>query len=146
MSDTSVAVPSLGLALGGGGTVTPITAEHWRRAAEGVYTVPTCGNCGTNRWPVLTVCYVCGSTEWSWQPVPGTGTVYTYTWTDSPTHPDFGVRNIAVIELDGTKGEPVRVPGWVEGVERDRLQCGLAVKMEVEIVAEGVGVTHWVPR
>jgi uncharacterized OB-fold protein len=111
-----------------------------------VFTVPACDDCGINHWPVLHACYACGSSQWSWQPVPGTGTVFTYTWCDVPTHPTDSLDNVVVIELDGTSGEPLRVPGWVEGVDKDSLVCGLPVEAVFETVAEGVAVPHWKPR
>jgi uncharacterized protein len=141
-----VLVPSLGMALGGSQPVTPVTAGHWQLASEGKFSVPTCGNCGTNYWPVSFACYVCGSLEWTWQPVAGTGRVFTYTWIDAPTHPEAGRDNLAVIELDGTKGEPVRVPGWVEGVDDTSLVCDLEVQAAFKPVADGVAVPYWRPR
>ena len=145
MSD-QIVVPSLGMALTGQQPITPDTEGHWRAAADKVFTVPTCSNCGTNYWPISYVCYVCGSREWSWQRVAGTGTVYTYTWLDAPTHAIAELQNISVIELDDTKGEPVRVPGWVVGVDKDSLVCGMAVEADYEMIAEGLAVPHWRPR
>jgi uncharacterized OB-fold protein len=141
-----IRVPSIGMALMGAQPITPDTAGHWQAAAEGRFTVPTCDHCGTNYWPVTHVCYVCGSREWGWQPVGGTGTVYTYTWIDAPIHPTTRLQNIAVIELDGTKGEPVRVPGWVVGVDKDTLACAIPVEVEFDQVGEGVAVPYWRPR
>ena len=138
-------VPSLGMGLMGNTVITAETEPHWRAAAEGKLTVPTCGSCGTNRWPVTHACYVCGSREWSWAEVPGRGKVFTYTWIDAPTHPTSKLENIAVIELDGTKGEPVRIPGWVVGVDKSTLRCDMPVLAEYETIAEGIAVPHWVP-
>jgi uncharacterized OB-fold protein len=143
---SQIVVPSLGMALRGQQPVTPDTEGHWQAAARGQFTVPTCSSCGTNYWPILHACYQCGSPEWSWQPVPGTGTVYSYTWMDMPTHDIDELQNIAVIELDGTTGEPVRVPGWVVDVDRDSLVCGLAVVAGFETIADGLAVPHWRPR
>lgn len=140
-----VVVPSLGIALGGSTGITPETADFWRLAAEGAFAVPTCSACGTNRWPVSHVCYACGSMAWTWQPVAGTGRVFSFTWIDSPTHPNEALDNIAVIELDGTTGEPVRVPGWVVDVSRDELACDMPVQADFETVADGVAVPHWKP-
>jgi uncharacterized protein len=141
-----IRVPSVGMALAGAQPISRDTAPHWQAAAEGRFTVPTCDKCGTNYWPVTHVCYVCGSLKWSWQPVAGTGTVYTYTWIDAPIHPSPELQNIAVIELDGTTGEPVRVPGWVVGVDKDSLVCGLPVEAAFDEIANGVAVPYWRPR
>jgi uncharacterized OB-fold protein len=145
LEDEAIVVPSLGIALGGSQGISPETSGHWAAAAEGRFTVPTCDDCGVNRWPITHACYACGSRNWSWQTVPGTGVVYTYTWIDTPTHygADLSDANIAVIELDGTKGESVRVPGWVVDIDRDTLVCGLPVVAEFETVADGVAVPHW---
>lgn len=144
MSD-QVLVPSLGMALAGAQPITPDTAGHWQAAAEGRFTVPTCDQCGTNYWPVTHVCFACGSREWSWVPVAGTGTVYTYTWIDAPTHPTSELQNISVIQLDATRGEPVRVPGWVVGVDKDTLVCELPVRAGFDPIADGVAVPYWQP-
>jgi len=138
-----IRVPAIGMALMGAQPVTPDTAPHWQAAAEGVFTVPTCDKCGTNYWPITQVCYACGSRAWSWQPVAGTGTVYTYTWIDAATHPTSELQNIAVIQLDEVQGEPVRVPGWVVDVDKDTLVCDLPVEVAYETIGDGVAVPHW---
>jgi uncharacterized OB-fold protein len=142
---TDILVPSLGMGLIGNTPITPETAPHWKAAAEGQFAVPTCDDCGTNRWPVTYACYVCGSRNWRWASVPGTGRVFTYTWLDSPTHPTDTLNNIAVIELDGTKGEPVRVPGWVVGVDKSTLVCEMPVRVAFDPVTNEVAVPYWVP-
>ena len=141
-----ILVPSLGMALTGAVPVDGVTAGHWQAAAKGQFSVPTCDECGTNYWPVAHACYKCRSSRWSWQPVPGTGKVFTYTWCDAPTHPTEVLENLVVIELDGTSGEPVRVPGWMEGVDKETLVCGLPVEAVFETIAEGLAVPHWKPR
>lgn len=145
MSDASeeVVVPSITMALRGSQGVDVLTAPHWKAAAEGVFNVPRCDGCGYHRWPVTHVCYHCQSPDWSWDAVPGTGRVFTYTWIDQPTHNTEKLENIAVIELDGTAGEPVRVPGWVVDTDKETLSCDLAVVVDFEVVAEGVGVPYW---
>jgi len=144
--DRQILVPALGMALMGSQPVTPDTAGHWQAASEGRFSVPTCSSCGTHYWPVVHACYACCSLEWSWQPVAGTGKVYTYTWVDAPTHPAAELDNLAVIELDGISGEPVRVPGWVVGVDKATLVCGLAVEADFQPVADAVSVPFWRPR
>jgi uncharacterized protein len=145
MSD-HIELPSLGSPLfGAGGGLTPETERHWRAAAQGHLTVPRCDACGWHRWPFSYACYHCLSTDWSWAAVPGTGTVYTYTWVEAPTHLGIEPTNLVVIELDGTNGEPVRLPGWVVGTDRDSLACGMAVRVDFEPVADGIAVPFWRP-
>ncbi len=144
MSD--VKLPSLGMGLMGEAAPDPVGEGHWRAAAEGRFTVPTCEDCGTMYWPVLHACYRCASAAWSWRPVPGTGRVYTYTWCDQPTRPADEIDNVVVVELDGVVGPPVRVPGWVVGVDRESLVCDLPVEVCFEPVAEDIAVPYWRPR
>lgn len=144
MSD--IRVPSLGMGLMGEGPPDLVTEDHWRAASQGSFTVPTCDACATMYWPVVHACYRCGSSAWSWRPVPGTGHVYTYTWCDQPTRATGEVDNVVVVELDGVPGDPVRVPGWVAGVTREDLVCGLAVRVDFEPVADDIAVPYWRPR
>lgn len=138
-----VLVPSLTMSLMGSQTVDSVTEPHWTAAANGVFNVPRCDGCGYHRWPITHACYNCLSPEWSWDALPGTGTVFTFTWIDQPTHNTSELQNIAVIELDGTTGEPVRVPGWVVDVDKDALACDALVVAGFDIVSDGVGVPFW---
>ncbi len=142
MSD-EVLVPSLTMSLMGSQTVDPVSAPHWAAGAQGVFNVPKCDNCGYHRWPITHACYHCLSRDWSWDAVPGVGRVFTFTWIDQPTHNTAELQNIAVIELEGTTGEPVRVPGWVVEVDKATLRCDLPVVVDFDIVADGVGVPFW---
>jgi hypothetical protein len=142
-----IELPSLGSPLfGATGAVTPETEGHWRLASEGHFSVVACGSCGWHRWPLTYACYHCFSTDWSWAPVPSSGVVYTFTWIEAPTHLGIELTNVVVVELDGTRGEPVRVPGWVVGTDRDSLACGMAVEVDFDPVADGVAVPFWRPR
>jgi uncharacterized OB-fold protein len=118
----------------------PTTQGYWRAGREGRLVIQRCDACGTHRHPPTEACYACQSLEWSWDEVPGTGQVYTYTWVDRPVAPHLahlGVYNITVVELDGTQGEPVRVLSRVDGVARDALHVGLAVTVAFEPFADG---------
>lgn len=143
----SVVVPAVGMGLMGDQPVTAVTAPHWKFASGGRFSVPTCGRCGTNYWPITHACYHCGSLDWSWQPVGATGRVFTYTWCDEPTHPTDTLENLAVIQLDETAGpEPVRVSGWVEGVDKETLVCDLPVEVAFRPVTDDVSVPFWRPQ
>jgi uncharacterized OB-fold protein len=74
--------------------------------------------------------------------------VYSYTWTDRPIAPaleHLGVYNITVVELDGTRGEPVRLLTRVVDVERDDLVVGLAVTVDFDRVDERVALPVFRP-
>jgi uncharacterized OB-fold protein len=85
----------------------------WEAAAGNQLSVQRCAPCGAHRYPPADGCYRCGSLQWEWSSLPGTGVVYTYTWIpDRARSAERGrevLYNVAVVTLDGTEGEPVRI-------------------------------------
>ena len=72
--------------------------------------------------------------------------MFSFTWADFPIPPDGQDRNITVIELDGTQGEPVRVMSWVVDVPREELVCDLPVAVTFLPVDDEVSVPAWKPK
>jgi uncharacterized OB-fold protein len=128
----------------------PTTEGYWRAAREGRLVIQRCDDCGTHRHPPTEACYSCQSLAWSWDEVPGSGRVYTYTWVDRPVTPQLahlGVYNIAVVELDGTQGEPVRVlTRVVDLAGRDALVIGLEVEVGFEPLNDEAALPIFRPR
>ncbi len=127
----------------------PTTAGYWRAAREGRLVVQRCDGCGAHRHPPTEACYACQSLAWSWDEVPGTGWVYTYTWVDRPVAPylaHLGVYNITVVELDGTQGEPVRVLTRVDGIDREQLRVGLQVEVGFQVLNDESALPIFTPR
>jgi uncharacterized OB-fold protein len=124
----------------------PTTAEYWRRAHAGQLAVQQCDECGFHRWPAHVVCHQCGSQQWSWDDVPGTGTVYTYTWADRPTHTEHEPYALALVELDGITGDPVRLQSRINDVDKSTLIIGLPVEVAFEKWHDDVAVPVWRPR
>jgi uncharacterized OB-fold protein len=125
----------------------PLTEEFWREAGRGRLSVQQCQQCGAQFFPPSAACYNCQSMDLAWTPVPGTGTVFSYTWADYPPSPDGSDRNITVVELDGTQGpDPVRMIGWVVDVPRDQLHIGLPVEVTLLPFDEELAVPAWRPR
>jgi uncharacterized OB-fold protein len=123
----------------------PLTEGYWRAAHDGRLVVPRCTACGAHRWPPAWACYRCQSRAWEWSEVPGTGTVFTYTWADVRPVADSPLYNITVVELDGTEGEPVRVMSQVVGVDKDALSCDLRVEATFEPFDDEVSVPVFRP-
>lgn len=88
-------------------------AGLWSAAAAGRLDIQKCTACGAHRNPPSEACIYCGSFEWSWDTLPGTGVVITYVWIPDPTRQDQGLPspyyNVAVVELDGAQGGPTRI-------------------------------------
>jgi uncharacterized OB-fold protein len=125
----------------------PTTAGYWLAAGEGRLVVQRCSACGTHRHSPTEVCYVCTSLDWTWDDLPGTGTVFSYTWTDSPVVPalaGLGAYNVTVVELDGTKGV-VRILTRVRDVAREDLVIGLAVEVAFDRVDEQIALPVFRP-
>jgi uncharacterized OB-fold protein len=119
---------------------TPVSVGYWTAAHDGKLVVQRCSNCGNDRWPPSWACYHCQSSEWTWVPVPGTGTVYTYTWADQRALMTSPIYNVSVVELDGTQGEPVRMITQVLDVEREDLVVDLPVTVVFEPFDDEVAV------
>ena len=118
----------------------PLTEGYWQAAHDGRLVVQRCTDCGAHRWPPAWACYRCQSPGWEWSEVPGTGTVFTYTWADARPVPDSPLYNIAVVELDGTEGEPVRLMSQVVDAAKDDLRCDLPVEVVFEPFDDDVAV------
>jgi hypothetical protein len=126
-----------------GSPYTPLTEGYWQAAGRGELTVPQCNECATFRWPPNEICYVCHSMASHWEPVPGTGTVYTYFWADHVAIPGQDVYNMSIIELDVQPKEPIRVMSSVLDVARTDLVCGAKVAVSFEPVGAGLAVPLW---
>ena len=124
----------------------PLTEGYFRAAAEGRLVVQRCGKCGYHRWPPSWACYHCQSTDWEWDDLPGTGTVFTYTWADQrPLAETTPIYNISIVEVDGTQGEPVRIMTRVVA-DRGTLTVGLPVKVTFEKFDDEVSIPFFEPR
>ena len=132
-----------------GPTPSRVSAPYWRAAGQGRLLIQCCGDCGTHRHPPTPACYACGSLSVDWDEVAGTGRVHSFVWTHRPVVEIFaglGVYNVAVVELDGTRGEPVRILSRVNGVDRDRLKVGLSVRVDFDPVDDEISLPVFVPQ
>ena len=93
--------------------VAPVNEGMWRAAAEGRIAVQRCQDCAAHRYPPTDGCYRCSSCRWEWSTLPGTGVVYSYVWVPDRHRAAAGdasaCYNVAIVTLDGTEGEPVRI-------------------------------------
>ncbi len=68
-------LPSAGSYLGPAPVVHPETRQHWAALGEGRLVLQQCRTCGTVRFPLAPVCWVCLSAAHDWVPIPTRGTV-----------------------------------------------------------------------
>ncbi len=97
VSDTGVAAPAL---------LEPVpdavSAGFWAACARGELTVQTCDGCGTRRFPPGPMCPNCQSVSWTWSPIAGDGTVWSFVVPHPPLLPAYAAIApyvTAVVEL-----------------------------------------------
>lgn len=60
-------------------TVTQDSAEFWASARERALKLQRCDRCGEFRYYPSPICHFCSSDAFTWTPVSGSGTIYSYT-------------------------------------------------------------------
>ena len=124
--------------------VASINEGMWRAAADGRLAVQRCSDCRAHRYPPTDGCYRCASTRWEWSDLPGTATVYTYIWVPSRSDPDSRY-NVAVVTLEGTEGDPVRIlSNVVDAWEDGDLAIGDRVRLQPVGFGEGLALPCFV--
>jgi uncharacterized OB-fold protein len=126
--------------------VNATNAGFWKAAAEGRLDVQRCDTCGAHRHPPTEGCYRCGSLEWSWDTLAGTGTVFTYTWIAQPIHPAMEQvvpYNVSVVEVDGASDEAVRLVTNVVDATPETLHVGARVTLACDRVNDDVGLPRF---
>jgi hypothetical protein len=105
----------------------PLTAGFWDAAARRQLVVQRC-TCGRYRHYPQLLCPDCHSSDWSWAPVSGRGTVYSYTVTHRAFHPAWADRvpfAVATIELE----EGVRMVSDLPREDTDEVRIGMPVEV-----------------
>lgn len=125
--------------------VAPVNEGMWRAAAGNELAVQRCQDCTAHRYPPADGCYRCSSCRWEWSRLPGTGVVYSYTWIPDRRRAAAGDEaacyNVAVVTLDGTEGEPVRIlSNVVNAWGPDDLDVGQRVEVVGVPFADGLGL------
>lgn len=121
-------------------------AGFWQAAAEGRLDVQRCDDCGAHRHPPTEGCYRCGSLDWSWDTLPGTGYVFTYTWVAEAIHPSMEPvvpYNVSVVEVDGVSDEPVRLLTNVVDATPETLRVGARVTLACDRLTDDVGLPRF---
>lgn len=125
--------------------VAPVNERMWQAAASGELVVQRCEACGAHRYPPTDGCYRCSSLDWRWDRLPGSGTVYSYIWIPDRTRIAAGdadaVYNVAVVTLDGTEGDPVRIlSNVIDAWTQDDLSIGQTVTLAGVPFGEGLAL------
>lgn len=117
---------------------------YWQACQEQRLVIRHCEQCHQFFHPPLPYCQKCGSSQLSWKPVSGHGTVYSYTVGHYAVHPSLkghGPYNVSVVLLDDA--DDVRIVSNVVDAEPPALRIGLPVT----VCFESAGQDGWlVPR
>ncbi len=76
---------------------------YFQHAARGELVVKKCAECGRLRWPPGPACPFCTSLQWTWEPVSGKGTIFSYeivTQAIQPGFADWVPYPVVLVELD----------------------------------------------
>lgn len=106
-------------------TATPEDAPFWKAAADGRLVLPRCGACSAYIWYPRAICPLCQSTDITWVPGSGQGTVYSFTVPYRAYGPfkDETPYVIAYVELE----EGPRVLTNIVGTDPESVYIGQAV-------------------
>lgn len=110
-------------------TASPLSTGFWEAARRHQLVVQQCGSCGELRHYPQQLCPSCWSGEWSWAPLSGRGTVYSYAVAHRAFHPAWADRvpyAVVTVALD----EGVRMVSDLAGDQLDRVTVGAPVVVE----------------
>jgi uncharacterized OB-fold protein len=106
-------------------TLTDENRPFWEACRAGRLCLQQC-SCGHLRYPISPFCPRCLSAEYTWTPVSGRGTVFSYVVFHQAYHPGFKADlpyNVALVQLE----EGPRMYSNVVGVPNDQVKIGDAV-------------------
>ena len=126
-------------------TTSPLTEGFWAAAREHRLVVQRCDGCARLRHYPQPMCSECHSMAWTWTPLSGRGTVYTFTLTHQLFDPRWAGRvpyAIATIELD----EGVRMVTDLPPEDVERVAIGRRVECFFEDHTLDDNTTFTFPR
>lgn len=115
----------------------------YRDALEaGRLVVQRCRSCGRARGIPSLRCPTCAAAEHDWVDAPATGTVFTWTTTHRPFHPEFQdvPFTVAVVELDGEEDDDIHLVAAIDGAEPDDPRLAVGARVEVRVREDAAGI------
>jgi uncharacterized OB-fold protein len=123
-------------------TVDRDSAPYWRALAEGRLDLQHCKDCGRWTWPARPICSGCQGENLVWEPVKGTGQIWSWVVTHQVYGPEFATLvpyTIANVRLD--EQSDIYIPArLVSDVEPRR---GLRVRAVPEKINDEIGDLLW---
>ncbi len=110
------------------------TQPYWDAAKQGKLVVQYCPQTGQYQHPPKPSMVGCRF-DFEWQEVKGTGKIYSFTIVGPPAHPAFEPPYaVILVEIDDAPG--VRIVANIKGVEPEKLEIGMPVKVQFETVED----------
>lgn len=112
------------------------SAPFWEAVAAHQLTAQKCAGCSRFIFYPRAVCPYCHSDKLAWEPLSGTGTVYSVTVSrraPSPEFADLVPYVVALIDLD----EGCRMMSNIIGYDAALARCGSRVAVQFQTVADG---------
>jgi uncharacterized OB-fold protein len=101
-----------------------LTGPYWAGIDQRQLTRPVCASCGRSHFSPQVVCPWCQSSDWSYQPSSGCGSVYSHTTIHRPPDAAFvGPYVVADIEMD----EGWRLFSWIINCDPADVSIGMDV-------------------
>jgi uncharacterized OB-fold protein len=114
----------------------------WEGLSEGKLLLQRCSGCRKLRHPPGPMCSACQSLAWETQQASGRGVLYSWVVAHHPPVPPFEYPHpVALVELD----EGVRIVATLDGVVRDEIQIGMALRCEIVEVDDGFYLPRFRP-
>jgi hypothetical protein len=139
-----------------GVTLLPVIDEDsgpfWEAARRGELVMQGCARCGRLRFPPRPMCPQCQSTDVTWTPMSGRGTVWSFVVPHPPLLPDYSELapyNVVVVALE--EDPTLRLVGNLvtsaDGPINELLdiEIGGPVRVVFTPVSEDVSLPRWVP-
>lgn len=121
-----------------------VSKPFWDACNENRLVVQTCVKCGRMQYPTEKTCLGCGSSEFTWREVKGTGKVHGYCVMYDSRYRLLQEKqpfNIVVIELE--EHPEIKFLSHLPGTPSDEVPVGAAVKVEFEETFNGQKVPEW---
>jgi uncharacterized protein len=116
----------------------------WEGLARHALVLQRCAACGHVRYPINEVCPRCLSSEHTWEPMSGRGTVYSTIVFHQVYHPAFADEvpyNVSLVQL----AEGPRMISNVVGVPPDEVRVGDELEIVYADLDEGITINRFRP-
>lgn len=124
----------------------PDAKPYWEATRRHELVIQRCGDCQGWIWYPQTVCHYCNSWNLGWEPVSGTGTIYSFVVVRHGLHPWFGTRLpvvSALVELDDAPN--VRLTAEIVDCAPEDVLIGMNVEVCFEDVDDKVTLPQFRP-